>query len=46
MGVSAGSGLMFGTIGFAAVGIIVAILLAIYVKQKTKDTTMAKDNAK
>ena len=46
MGVAAGTGLLFGTLIFLGVGIVAAVAFAFYVRQKTRDGTMTKDNAK
>ncbi len=45
MGVTAGDGLLFGSIGFAAAGLVLGAIIAIYVKQRTKDQTMSGTNA-
>lgn len=45
MGVTAGDGLLFGSIGFAGAGLVLGIFIAIYVKQRTKDQTMSRSNA-
>jgi hypothetical protein len=46
MGVEAGTGLLFGSIGFAGGSVLIAAFLSIYVRQRTKDQTMKSDNAK
>jgi hypothetical protein len=46
MGVQADIGILFGSIGFAAAGIILAFFFAFYVKNRTKDHSMKSNNAK
>ena len=46
MGVEAATGLLFGSLGFLGGTILLAAILAVYVNQRTKDTTMKGDNAK
>ena len=46
MGVQAGTGLSLGTLAFLVTGVVVAIAIAFYVRQKTKDISMKTSNAK
>ena len=45
MGVEFTTGIIVGSVIFAGVGIAVAFGLSFYVKSKTKDLSMSKDNA-
>ena len=46
MGVEAGTGALVGTLIFVGTSILVGAFLSLYVKQKTKDSSMKSDNAK
>jgi hypothetical protein len=46
MGVNAETGLLIGSLIFVGAAFVIAIFLAFYVRQKTKDVTMRNDNAK